>query len=205
MKILRKINKGFILTVIVLVVLSIYLINLEKQRETDKKEIEKACEQYIEFTNKYVVLPEENQKLTQQISDTELNKYKEELEAKLKEQMIDNKDAVDLQYQILVSTLEGNFSKNSIVTNISRTITDKPKYEFDGDQVQVTFTAKLSKTEKYLENGDDTEEDAKTRSNTQDTYNDQINLQKVDGKWKIVYSNLQFYSSVGPSTGIIYM
>ena len=205
MKILRKINKGFILTVIVLVALSIYLIKLEKQREVDKEEILKICEQYIEFTNKYVVLPEENQKLTQQITETELNEYKEELRTKLSEQMIDNKDAVDLQYQILVSTLEGNFSKNSIVTSISRTMKDKPKYEFDGDQVQVTFTAKLSKTEKYLENENDTEEDAKTRNNTQDTYLDQINLQKVDGKWKIVYSNLQFYSNSGVSTGTIYM
>ena len=205
MKILRKINKGFILTVIVLVALSIYLINLEKQRETDKKEIEKVCEQYIEFTNKYVVLPEANQKFTQQISDTELNKYKEELKTELKKQMIDNEDAVDLQYQILASTLEGNFSKNSIVTNISRTITDKPKYEFDGDQVQVTFAAKLSKTEKYLENDNDTEEDAKTRNNTQNTYYDQINLQKVDGEWKIVYSNLQFYSSNGAATDMIIM
>lgn len=205
MKILKKINKGFILTVIVLVALSIYLINLEKQREADKKEIEEVCEQYIEFTNKYVVLPEEYQKLTQQISDTELNKYKEELETKLKEQMIDNKNAVNLQYQILASILDGNFSKNSIVTNISRTITDELKYEFDGDQVQVTFTAKLSKTEKYLENDDDTEEEAKTRNNTQNTYNDQINLQKVNGEWKIVYSNLQFYSSNGAYTDMMIM
>lgn len=205
MKIVKKINKGFILTLIVLVALSIYLIKLEKQREVDKEEILKICEQYIEFTNKYVVLPEGEQKLPQQISDTELDKYKEELQTKLSEQMIDNKDAVDLQYQILVSTLESNFSKNSIVTSISRTMKDKPKYEFDGDQVQVTFTAKLSKTEKYLENENDTEEDAKTRNNTQNTYNDQINLQKVDGKWKIVYSNLEFYSSNGPATGMIYM
>ena len=151
------------------------------------------------------MLPEENQKLTQQITDTELNKYKEELRTKLSEQMIDNEDAVDLQYQILVSTLEGNFSKNSIVTNISRTITDKPKYEFDGDQVQVTFASKLSKTEKYLENEDDTEEDAKTRNNTQNTYSDQINLQKVNGEWKIVYSNLDFYSGRGNSTDMIIM
>lgn len=204
MKILRKINKGFILTVIVLVALSIYLINLEKQREVDKEEIKKVCEQYIEFTNKYVVLPEEMQTLKQDIPDTELEKYKEELKTELKKQMIENEDAVDLQYQILASTLEGNFSKNSIVTNISRTITDKPKYEFDGDQVQVTFTAKLSKTEKYLENDDNTE-DAKTRNNTQNTYNDQINLQKVDGKWKIVYSNLDFNSGRGNSTDMIIM
>ena len=205
MKILRKINKGFILTVIVLLALSIYLIKLEKQREIDKEEILKICEQYIEFTNKYVVLPEENQKITQPISDTELDKYKEELKTELKNQMIDNEDAIELQYQMLVSTLESNFSKNSIVTNISRTMKDKPKYEFDGDQVQVTFTAKLSKTEKYLENDNDTEEAAKTRNNTQDTYIDQINLQKVDGKWKIVYSNLEFYSSSGSATDMIYM
>ena len=109
--------------------------------------------------------------------------------------MIENEQAVDLQYQILTSILENNIKKDSIVTQISRRMIDKPQYVFDGDQVQVTFQSRISITEKYLENDNDTEEDAKTRNTTYMTQNDQINLQKVDGEWKIVYSNLQFYSN----------
>ena len=33
MKILRKINKGLILTIIVLLALTVYLVNIEKQRK----------------------------------------------------------------------------------------------------------------------------------------------------------------------------
>ena len=195
MKLLKKINKGFILTVIVLILLSIYLINQEKAKETDKKEISQKCEQYIDFTNKYAVLPEDMQALTKEISNTELEKYKNEIKQELKKQMIENEQAVDLQYQILTSILENNIKKDSIVTQISRRMIDKPQYVFDGDQVQVTFQSRISIEEKYLENDNDTEEDAKTRNTTYMTQNDQINLQKVDGEWKIVYSNLQFYSN----------
>lgn len=195
MKLLKKINKGFILTVIVLILLSIYLSNQEKAKETDKKEISQKCEQYIDFTNKYAVLPEDMQVLKQEISNTELEKYKNEIKQELKKQMIENEQAVDLQYQILTSILENNIKKDSIVTQISRRMIDKPQYVFDGDQVQVTFQSRISITEKYLENDNDTEEDAKTRNTTYMTQNDQINLQKVDGEWKIVYSNLQFYSN----------
>lgn len=195
MKLLKKINKGFILTVIVLILLSIYLINQEKAKETEKKEISQKCEQYIDFTNKYAVLPEDMQVLKQEISNTELEKYKNEIKQELKKQMIENEQAVDLQYQILTSILENNIKKDSIVTQISRRMIDKPQYVFDGDQVQVIFQSRISITEKYLENDNDTEEDAKTRNTTYMTQNDQINLQKVDGEWKIVYSNLQFHSN----------
>ena len=195
MKLLKKINKGFILTVIVLILLSIYLSNQEKAKETDKKEISQKCEQYIDFTNKYAVLPEDMQALTKEISNTELEKYKNEIKQELKKQMIENEQAVDLQYQILTSILENNIKKDSIVTQVSRRMIDKPQYVFDCDQVQVTFQSRISIEEKYLENDNDTEEDAKTRNTTYMTQNDQINLQKVDGEWKIVYSNLQFYSN----------
>ena len=120
MKLLKKINKGFILTVIVLILLSIYLSNQEKAKETDKKEISQKCEQYIDFTNKYAVLPEDMQALTKEISNTELEKYKNEIKQELKKQMIENEQAVDLQYQILTSILENNIKKDSIVTQISR-------------------------------------------------------------------------------------
>ena len=68
MRILKKINKGLILTIIVLVVLIIYLTNVEKQRGADKPAIQKACEEYIALTDKYVVLPEEMQTFTGEIS-----------------------------------------------------------------------------------------------------------------------------------------
>ena len=52
MKTLKKINKGLILTILVLIVLILYFNNLEKQRDKDKPDIKKACEDFIELTDK---------------------------------------------------------------------------------------------------------------------------------------------------------
>lgn len=64
MKIWKKINKGFLLTLIVLLALIIYLVGVEEQRKEDKTNIQKVTEEFIEFTDKYTVLPEEMQTLT---------------------------------------------------------------------------------------------------------------------------------------------
>ena len=61
MKVLKKINKGLILTIIVVVVLVIYLIGVEKQRDSDKTEIKNTCQEFLGFIDRYTVLPEENQ------------------------------------------------------------------------------------------------------------------------------------------------
>jgi len=63
MKFLSKINKGLVLTIIVLIILSIYLANIEIKRKSAKPEIEKVVKEYIALTNEYAVLPEEMQKL----------------------------------------------------------------------------------------------------------------------------------------------
>lgn len=48
MKALKKINKGLILTILVLIVLILYFNDLEKQRDKDKPDIKKTCEDFIE-------------------------------------------------------------------------------------------------------------------------------------------------------------
>ena len=61
MKFLKKINKGFILTIIVIVLLVIHLVNVEAKRSTEKPHIEKTAKEYIELVDKYAILPEEYQ------------------------------------------------------------------------------------------------------------------------------------------------
>ena len=52
----------------------------------------------------------------------------------------------------------------------------------------VTFNSKLETSTKYLKEDNQEQE----KQNSFDTSNDEIVLQKIDGKWKIVYSNLQY-------------
>lgn len=63
MKLLKKINKGLVLTVIVLVALIVYIVTVEISRNNEKPNIETACKNYIETINKYSVFPEKLQKV----------------------------------------------------------------------------------------------------------------------------------------------
>lgn len=190
MKSLRKINKGLILTIIVLLALIVYLVNVENQRKEDKEDIKKACEEFISFTDKYSVLPEDMQKLTEPVSESKVEEYKKEMKTELEKLMINNEEAVKLQYQNLESCLDYGYNNDSegIRSNLERKITKISSYEFEGNQVTVTFDAKLKTTSKYINEENEEQE----RQDSIDIENDEIILQKVDGKWKIVYSNLQY-------------
>ena len=190
MRVLRKINKGLLLTIIVVAVLVIYLTNLEKQREADKVDIKKACEDFIALTDKYVVLPEDMRTYTGEISKEKKEKIETQLKDALKKQMVDNDKAVEIQYEYLVDKLQNGYeTENEVKTGNKRTITKISGYEFDGNQVTVTLRTSTETTYKYKD-GFTGEE--KERKDTNTNSGDEIVLQKVDGKWKIVYSYLQF-------------
>ncbi len=63
MKIFKKINKGLVLTVIVLTILVVYLICVEVKRNNEKPNIESACKDYIETINEFAVIPKDYQKI----------------------------------------------------------------------------------------------------------------------------------------------
>lgn len=188
MRILKKINKGLILTLIVLLVLIIYLVNVEKQRKAEKEDIKKACEEFISFTDKYSVLPEEMQTLTEEALESKLDDYKKEMKTELQKLMIQNEKSVKIQHQILSSNLENGYNLAEIRTKWERKIIKISNYAFEGDQVTVTFKSKVETSTKRLNEENEEQE----RQDSFDAPNDEIVLQKVDGKWKIVYSNLQF-------------
>ena len=193
MKILKKINKGLILTIIVLVALITYLTNVEKQRESDKQDIRKVCEEYIALTDKYVVLPEDMQTFTGKISKENEERLKKQLREELEKQMINNEEAIEIQNGYLFDELKNGYrTENEVRTKNKRTITKISSYEFDGDQVTVTLRTTIETTYKYIEEITGTE---KERQNTVSSTNDEIILQKVEGQWKVVYSNMQFDNS----------
>lgn len=192
MKILKKINKGLILTIIVVLVLAIYLVNVEKQRKADKDDINKVCEEFIDFADKYLVLPEEMQNLTEPISEKKEKEYTDEIKTELEKIMISNEEAVKLQHQILVANLKNGYNTNSITSKLNKEITKITNYEFEENQVTVTFRTTVTVNTKYL-TGDNEEKESK---NTYETSNDEIMLQKVEGKWKVVYSNLSYNNGI---------
>ncbi len=189
MKIWKKINKGLILTIIVVVILIIYLEQVERQREIDKTAIKTACNEYIKMVDSLIILPEDLQEYSQNLTQEDENKLKENINNELKKVMIDNQDAIDIQSQFIYETLK-QANENKITTKCNKTIEKITKYEFDGDQVIVNFSSNLNTSYKQMNLETNTEEE---KENIQSIYGEEITLQKIDGLWKIVYSNLNYY------------
>ena len=83
---MRKINKGLILTIIVIAILVGYMINLEKHRNAEKENITQSCEQFIDFVDEYL----ETGKGLENLNDL----------------MVPNNEAVKMQEKFL-KTIEG--------------------------------------------------------------------------------------------------
>lgn len=188
MKVLKKINKGLILTIIVLAALLIYISGVEKQRNADKPDIRKACEEFIALTDKYVVLPEDMQK--SEVSEEKVNEYVNQMKSDVEKVMIFNTEAVKIQEQVIENNLRNGYNALDVRSKVSRKIKKINGYEFDGNQVTVKLNNQVEIVTKVFDEIDSTKE-----TETFDASNDEIILQKIDGKWKIVYSNLQFDGS----------
>lgn len=188
MKVLKKINKGLILTIIVLAALLIYISGVEKQRNADKPDIRKACEDFILLTDKYVVLPEDMQK--SEVSEEKVNEYVNQMKSDVEKVMISNTEAVKIQKQVIENNLRNGYDALDVRSKVSRKIKKINGYEFDGNQVTVKLKDQVEIVTKVFDEIDSTKE-----TETFDASNDEIILQKIDGKWKIVYSNLQFDGS----------
>ena len=188
MKVLKKINKGLILTIIVLAALLIYISGVEKQRNADKPDIRKACEDFILLTDKYVVLPEDMQK--SEVSEEKVNEYVNQMKSDVEKVMISNTEAVKIQKQVIENNLRNGYDALDVRIKMSRKIKKINGYEFDGNQVTVKLNNQVEIVTKVFDEIESTKE-----TETFDASNDEIILQKIDGKWKIVYSNLQFDGS----------
>lgn len=188
MKFFKKINKGLLLTIILLVVLVVYLKNVERQREANKAEIRKSCEEFIAFTDKYVVLPEDMQTFTGKISSENEDKLEEQLKEELEKYMVKDDESIKLQSKYLFNELnKGYKTENQLKTGNKRTMTKILGYQFEGNQVTVQFNSSVEINYKYIE--DNIEKEKKDiLSGTKD----EITLKKYNGQWKVVYSNMQF-------------
>ncbi len=127
----------------------------------------------------------------------------DKLSEELKTKMIDNDLSLKMQKEAVKDYIESeNDIFTSVVTNFNKEIKKIKKFTFDEDQVTVTFTSKVEKQVKYL---DSTGEDNKELSKEADfdTEEETITLQNVDGKWKVVYADLQYRDYSGGYTQTI--
>ena len=208
MRFLKKINKGLVLTIIVVLALVIYLVGVEAKRSAEKPNIEQTVKDYIELVDKFAIMPEEYQKIHTKIkNEDEEEKINEDFEKAIQEQlskfenelkkkMVDNKTARDQQKTILNMIISSsNKPTQSVLTKYDREIKKIKKYEFDEDQVTVTFDSITETETKYIEKNKE-----HTKKNTQKSEGESITLKLENNTWKVVYADFRIQNNAVAET-----
>ena len=193
MKFLRKINIGLTLTIIAIIAVVVYCINVESGRKSAKEDIKKACDDFTQLTNKYAMLPTEYQTVGIKSTDVNLNDYYTKMQSELEQKTISSKTA-DIQKIILSDVVESQLLDTSkITTEFNRQIAKITSYEFSGNQVSVVFNSKVTVKQKYSDYDQETGEPTeKVKENTYELQGESMTLEKVDGNWKVVFADLQY-------------
>lgn len=182
MKILRKINKGLLLTLLVVLILLIYIFRLEQTRKLQKNEILNVCKNYIEMLNNYTKLPNEYQNPNNLISETDLNNYIKSAETDMQKYMISNDSSIQTQLTLLKEGLSKNNTSSSTIIKYNYEIVKPKNYEFDRNQVTINLLCNVQIETKN--------EFDQINSSTLPQQTFQIIVNKENNTWKIVYSDL---------------
>ena len=133
------------------------------------------------------MLPEELQTLKGEVPEDKVKEYTNQMKKDLTEIMIDNQESVNIQQKILEESLRNGYSEGQVRTNWSRKIQKVSSYQFEKNQVTVSLKDNIEET---IKTSDGIEE--YNKNNEFEASKDEIVLQKVNGKWKVVYANLLF-------------
>lgn len=193
MKFFKKINIGLILAIITVVAVIVHCLIVEGERKKSKEDIKVACEDFINITNKYTQLPQEYQVINIKKSEIDLNGYYEKMQSELEARTITSKTA-EIQKTLLSSNIDKQLLDTSrVMVEFDRQIVKIKSYDFSENQVTVVFSSRVKVKEKYNEPNMETEElTEKVKESSFDNEAESITLEKIDGKWKVVFADLQY-------------
>lgn len=172
----KKINRGFILTLFVLICVIIYLVVMIFVTREDVSEIKRLSEEYIAAELKYNMLPEEYRKQNPEIPDDTLSAYIDEMKSTLKSYYIDNEQSYKYLLENIESSLKTQADGYDIIEEYSKDII-KISVSIDDDIASVS----ISNTTKYS---------TLSGSDSDSSMSDSLIFQKVNGSWRLTYSSL---------------
>lgn len=185
MKILSKINRGAILTTGVILVVIAYLIVHSALQNMEKPEIKKICEAYIQKEISYNMLPADYRKVKPAMPEAALEKYLKSMKTDIIAFYPSNEQYYKFIIQSITTDLTNQAKGTGVVFSYAKTILRYDDLNFDGDTVDVRFTSN-STMEVQSQSGIASSIKEKIAGEIQDN----VILQKIDGKWKVVYSSI---------------
>lgn len=187
-----KINRGLILTVVIVLATTGYLVVNGVAQSTAKPEIKTLCEKYIKTAISYKMLPQNYRKENPAVPKAELDKYVDDMTRDLKAFYSNNEQTYKYTIADYKKSLENQAKGIGVIYNFTKEISDYKDFVFDNDTVTVTITTNTffdgmpvtgNTPSKFMQG-------AEGRQNITTQTTDTITLQNVSGKWKVLYADL---------------
>lgn len=193
MKILSKINRGAILTSVIILGVIIYLVTLTIMQNNELPRIKQICDTYLQTHVKYSMLPAKYRVAEPNVTTNELSDYLKEMEKNIKAFYPANEQYSKFAIDNFKVNINNQSAGNDIIYIYTKDILTYDDIVFDKNTVDVKFTSKTTTESKSTIQGDSS---PKTKL-TQDT-SDNIILQKIDNEWKVIYSSINRPNSGNP-------
>lgn len=184
MKPRKKLNRGVIFTLVAVICVSIYLISLSVTQKAEEPAIKNVVSSYISTYVKYNMLPQQYRVATPNIPKTELDSYTAKMESDIKSYFAPGDTSYKFMTDALKRDLESQTSESTVIYNYTKTISSYSEFNFDKSTVTVTVETNTS----Y--DGPDKSNQSSGRLKLNAVTEDTVVLKKVNGAWKVVYSNI---------------
>lgn len=174
MKGIRKINRGFVLFLVVLAVLIAYLVILNMWQNSQKAKIKEVCMQATDIFSQCITIPEELYMSSNTYSDEAFNQYEEECYNHFASICADTSTVNSIvKYALDIQLENGNY-----ITKFGNAYIQEIDYNFKGNTVSVSIYTDLNYKTVYAD---------MIESGTLIAYpNFTFELKKEDGEWKLL-------------------
>jgi hypothetical protein len=190
-KIIRKTNRGVIVTSLVLLLVVGYLVVLSINQKKDVPVIKDACQAYVEADAAWRVLPENFISGKTAPADSEVKKYADSLEPEISPYYADNQSIRENAVSSLYMNLKLQIMTGRIYTSYANNNIQFGAVTFRDNTVTVNFTTQT--VTEYMDIASGSSEPVHESVGS----SNQIILQKEDGKWKIIYASLSVQNMGG--------
>lgn len=185
MRYLSKINRGAILTAIVIFAVICYLTADYIIERQEIPRVKQVCDTYLQTQVGYSMLPSEYRISDPKMSEADLKTYLGKMEKDLTAFYPETKQYQKYLIRNLTDNLTAQAAGIGVIYKFEKSIIKYNSLLFDGSVVNVTFTSNT-----LIEgDGADIKSGSGKQKITTETQ-DNIILQKVNGSWRVIYANI---------------
>ncbi len=186
MSFIKKINRGLLCFVVVILFVLAYLISVSVSRNAEKPAIKSAISDFMDTYYQYTMLPEKYRAVGATMPEEEFKSYLNKMQTDI-EKFFETKEYATYTKNKLTQVLSNQSQAGSIIVKNEYKIT---RYDFSYTDHIVTVNILSTVSSENI---------GKQRNQNSTTVNDTVSLKLTGGKWNILSANITDNSNQEPS------